>query len=322
MTANDGARILNKENKLTFSAGFVLHPDQFYSPSYRISPFRTEDIASNLRLPPSTASSIELDKRFRERNWCYTMSGKEGIALALAALNLKRSDCVTILTTSGNRYISGCVTREIEKFCGWSRNMEAHTKAIFVNHEFGYPHRQLVELTRFDLPIIEDACHSYLADTDKLDMGFVGDFVIFSLPKIYPIQFGGLLSYNPDFQIKGSIAQGSQSEAYISAVLSNDQNDLEQIKKLRLYNYHYLVERFSDLGCAPRFDLLKNDVPGVFLFSVPNGTELEDMKQYGWRHGIECSVFYGEEAFFIPLHQNLREEDLDYFYTVFSKFLS
>ena len=46
------------------------------------------------------------------------------------------------------------------------------------------------------------------------------------------------------------------------------------------------------------------------------------MKEHGWRHGIECSVFYGEEAFFIPVHQHLSEIDLDYFYAVFLDFFT
>jgi hypothetical protein len=45
------------------------------------------------------------------------------------------------------------------------------------------------------------------------------------------------------------------------------------------------------------------------------------MKEHGWRHGIECSVFYGEDAFFIPVHQRLEAADLDYFAAVFGEFL-
>ena len=299
-----------------------MNPDEYYSPSYRISPFRTSDIAKNLSLPHKVNAIKTLNNRFQSKEWCYTKSGKEGISLALEALGLNRDDCVTILTTSNNIYISGCVTREIEKVCQWSREIQPNTAALFVNHEFGYPFRKLRDLEKYNLPIIEDACHSYLANTDKSDMGLVGDFIIFSLPKIYPIQFGGLLYYRGNHSIKSSVEFGSDIESYLSSVVSFYQNELEAIKLTRLKNYYELVDRFARLDCLPRFKIMKHDVPGVFLFSVPQGLNLNQMREYGWKHGIECSVFYGENAFFIPVHQCLRELDLDYFYAVFLNFFN
>lgn len=305
---------------IEFRSGFVLYPDEFYSPSYRISPFRTEDVADNLRLPQSTAALEALDRRFAGRSWRYTESGKEGIALALESLALKPDDCVTILTTTSNLYISGCVTREIEKVCKWSRAMQDNTAALFVNHEFGYPYRGLAELRRHGLPIIEDACHSYLADTPAGDMGRVGDFIVFSLPKAFPLQMGGLLSYDSSYQVQSSVQHGGELEAYLTAVMSHHMPALDQAREQRRENHRRLVQHFAALGCHPRFELLANDVPGVFIFTVPEGIDLVAMKRHGLAHGIECSVFYGERAFFIPVHQRLREADLNYFHTIFSSF--
>lgn len=313
---------MKKIPELKFSSGFVLNPDEFYSPSHRISPFRTSDISKNLALPNNTNIIKTLNNRFEGRKWCYTKSGKEGIALALEALGLSSDDCVTIMTTSDNTYISRCVTNEIEKVCHWSREIQLKTAALFVNHEFGYPFRDLQNLKKYGLPIIEDACHSYLSNTEISDMGLVGDFIIFSLPKIYPIQFGGILSYNPKYNITHGIEFGTSIENYISSVVSFYQDELELTKLTRLQNYHGLVSRFAKLDCRPYFKLMKNDVPGVFLFSVPQGVDLERMKEHGWRHGIECSVFYGEKAFFIPVHQHLSDADLDYFYIVFLNFFT
>lgn len=312
---------MSKAPAIEFRNGFVLHPDPFYAPSYRISPFRTEDVARNLCLPPSTAAEQALDQRFAARRWCFTECGKEGIALALQALNLKPDDCVTILTTTGNLYISGCVTREIEKVCEWSRQMQPNTAALFVNHEFGFPYRDLADLRRHGLPIIEDACHSYLADTPGQDMGRVGDFIVFSLPKVYPLQMGGLLFYNPRYELRSRVPTGSELGSYLGAVMSQYLPQLEQAALDRRANHHALARRFSALGCEPRFELLEHDVPGVFIFNLPAGADPATMKRHGWAHGIECSVFYGENAFFIPVHQRLCEADLDYFYTVFSSFL-
>jgi hypothetical protein len=317
-----GAKTGSRADELAFVDGFVLGPDTYYSPSYRISPFCTADIADNLALAPASTAHADLDARFAGRNWCFTECGKEGIALALAALQLAPDDCVTIFTTSGNRYISGCVTREIEKVCKWSRKIEDSTAAIFVNHEFGFPYRDLAGLRRHGIPIIEDACHSYLANTPAGDMGQVGDFIVFSLPKVYPLQMGGLLSYSTRFEVTSRVQSGGPLERYLSTVVSHTHPRLDAIRDARRRRHDGLAARFARLGCKPRFERLDHDVPGAFLFSTPAGTDLAAMKEHGWRHGIECSVFYGEDAFFIPVHERLREADLDYFYTVFSRFLT
>jgi hypothetical protein len=49
--------------------------------------------------------------------------------------------------------------------------------------------------------------------------------------------------------------------------------------------------------------------------------DLNDLKKHFWAHGIQSSVFYGEEAFFIPVHQALTLYDLEYFYEVMKVFL-
>ena len=53
-------------------------------------------------------------------------------------------------------------------------------------------------------------------------------------------------------------------------------------------------------------------MPGVCLFSVPGKKDLIAMKDYLWARGIQCSVFYGEQAFFVPVHNFLEKEDLAY----------
>ena len=301
-----------------FENGFVLNPDKYYSPSYRISPFQTSDIARNLSLADDQSVLAKLNEHFDDRKWIFTTSGKSAIRMALEGIALGSDDCVTILTTSGNRYISGCVTREIEQFCRWSRNIESNTAAIFVNHEFGFPYRDLPSLKNYGVPIIEDACHSFLADTKERQMGKIGDFVIYSLPKVFPVQMGGILSFKRQYDIDGDVKLDGPLYRYLAKILSHYWPTLENTHTDRRKNHDRLLRRFSPLGCNGRFDVLDNDVPGVFLFRVPSHVDLDGMKQYGWKHGIECSVFYGEQAFFIPVHQRLTEPDFDYFFHVFS----
>jgi hypothetical protein len=132
---------------------------------------------------------------------------------------------------------------------------------------------------------------------------------------------GGVLSYDPRYEVRSRVPAGGELERYLGAVMSQHLPQLEQAALDRRANHHALAERFAALGCQPRFELLEHDVPGVFMFTLPAGADPAAMRQHGWAHGIECSVFFGEQAFFIPVHQRLCEADLDYFHTVFSSFL-
>jgi dTDP-4-amino-4,6-dideoxygalactose transaminase len=154
------------------------------------------DIALNNKLPENNEIDNYFKERFKNQNFTYTLTGRLAIQKSLQHYNLQPNDVVTILTTSNNFYISGCVTAEIEKFCKWNREISDKTKLIFVNHEFGVPYENLEELKKYKLPIIEDCAHSFFSEDDKSEIGKVGDFAIYSFPKIFPIQIGGLLVSN------------------------------------------------------------------------------------------------------------------------------
>jgi dTDP-4-amino-4,6-dideoxygalactose transaminase len=296
---------------------FVLSPDKSLLPAYRISPFQTADIARNRALPFSATIDEYFQQRFSGRHFIYCESGRYAIHLALATLKLGPQDVVTILTTTGNFYISGCVTREIEKFCRWSREIEPQTKALLVNHEFGFPYEELRALRRFNVPIIEDAAHAFASNNREQSAGQVGDFVVYSFPKFFPIQTGGLLVFNED-----SPAREVPGNQYVQKVLSAHIDNLSDAAKKRRENYHALTTRFQQLGCTPRFQLTENSVPGVFMFQTPAGVDLPALKTFVQEHGIESSVFYGEQAFFVPVHERLAPADLDYFAQVVSGFLT
>jgi hypothetical protein len=76
------------------------------------------------------------------------------------------------------------------------------------------------------------------------------------------------------------------------------------------------------LGLTPRFKEDSQVVPSALVLQN-NGVikDLNQLKSFLYDHGIQNSVFYGEDAFFIPVHQNLSREDLDYFYEVISFFI-
>ena len=301
---------------------FVINPDPYSLPSYRIGPFQTRDLSINHCLPDSNLIDDYLKKRFGSREFHYTENGRRAINIALSYFDLKRDDVVTILTSSGNFYISGCVTKEIEKFCKWSRELIPETKVVFVNHEFGYPYPELRKLKDLKLPIIEDCAGSFFSDDSFHDIGNIGDFVIYSFPKMFPLQVGGLLVSNLPGRLDLSYKISEGLLRHIKNVLSANINNEEAIINKRLSNYRFLKDQFEQMNADMRFELTRETVPGVFMFKTDKlKLDLPELKKYYYAHGVQCSVFYGEDAFFIPLHQSLTEQDLIYFVEVFKTFI-
>lgn len=299
---------------------FILNPDKYSLPTYRIGPFRTSDIGTNHLMPESNLIDAYLSNRFNGRKYEFTINGRSAIHTALKYYNLNSQDVVTVLTTTQNFYISSCVTNEIEKFCKWSRKIEDKTKVLFVNHEFGYPYKQLYDLKKYNLPIIEDCCTTFFSNDGYTPIGQVGDFVIFSFPKFFPIQIGGLILTNiENYKIKYTL--DPLVKQYIKNVVSYYLIDSNGLIQKRLEVYDKLKNAMKKLNLSERFPLEKGVLPSVFMFKNSNvEISLPALKEHLYAHGIQCSVFYGEDSFFIPAHQHLCESDLDYFIEVIKTF--
>lgn len=287
---------------------FIINPTLEVTPSIRISPFRNVhlQIKNSSEVMIKTTSDY-LSNRFS--NYRLVQKGRLAISIALSSFNLSKEDVVTILTTSGNFYISGCVTKEIEKHCRWSREFLPQTKVIFVNHEFGYPYPNTESLKKYGLPIIEDCAHAFFSDNGNI--GKVGDFKIYSLPKAFPMQLGGIL-VSSNVSLSPLCQESQELNTYILSHLFPCIDKINFIKKSRLSNYHYLTTRLSSIGIEPYFRLDKGVIPGVFLFRWLDNIDYSLLKVFMQSNGVESSVFYGENAFFVPCHDDLTEMEIDY----------
>lgn len=284
---------------------------------YNISPYDPDLTFQSL---PSDQNLFEdyLNRRFGR--WCYTSKAREAIKIALGYYNLAKDDVVTILTTSGNFYISSCVTNAIECVCRWSREILPETKVLFVNHEFGYPYKDMERLKGYGLPIIEDCAYAFFSESKEYAIGKIGDFAIYSLPKAFPVEWGGVLVYNnTNFDRSESFGQNEHPEWIRN--LSSAIEEVEMIKSRRLSNYQFLRDQLAPLGAEPFFELEDGVIPGVFLFKWLAEIDYADLKIYMQDNGVECSVFYGRNAFFIPMHHLLTEGDLLSFCRLLKKYI-
>lgn len=301
---------------------FVVNPNEFLLPAFGITPFKTEYVAFNHQLNKDLFSQDYFDERFGKDNWQYTFNGREAIKLALAKYQLDKNDLVTILTTSENFYISSCVTLEIDAVCRWNREILPETKIIFVNHEFGYPYLDMERLVQLGLPIIEDCCTTFFSQNEAGKVGKYSDYTVYSLPKFFPLQIGGILTTNKGNLFNKETILKPNEIQYIHNVMSYQLKKQVEIIQQRKTNFEYGLSLFSSIGFTERFS--KNDkiVPSTMLLNNHGIVkDLSALKLYLSKNGIQSSVFYGEDAFFIPNHQSLNSTEIDFLFEVFTFYL-
>jgi len=286
--------------------GFVLDPPKFLVPVINISPFKEADPCKNRfykNIEPAVLRYFRL--RFPNKEISLTQNGRSAIVSALTALQLSRNDEVAIFTTTQNHYVSSCVTGAIETFCGWGRAVNKKTKALLLIHEFGYPIEDIEKYLQFNLPIIEDCAHSFFSQNQLGSVGKYASYVIFSFPKIFPVQYGGALVSKEKTTAHGCKQIGEPELIYFRQEIDSDMLQRKRIALRRRANFNYLSHNLKNLSITPRFKLGPRTIPGAYVFTVPKTFDLDRMKQRFQANGIESSVFYGESAFFIPVHQNL-----------------
>jgi hypothetical protein len=124
-------------------------------------------------------------------------SGRSALDAVLRSLALRQDDEVLITNSSGQTYVSPCVTCTVFNHCQPSRVLTDRTRAIVAIHEYGYPHRDVRGLSATararTIPLIEDCAHSLDSSFEGAPLGSFGEFAIFSLSKVLPIQSGGIL---------------------------------------------------------------------------------------------------------------------------------
>lgn len=298
---------------------FIINPDKYLRPHFKISPFSNQEMFRFQEVENDTNSWDDYVSKRWGKDKCYlTSNGREALGIALELLNVNSDSLVTIVTTSGNKYVSGCVTSEIEKFCKWNREIGINTEIILVIHEFGKTYVNLDRLKLKGLPIIEDCAYAFLNNNN--DIGKIGDYCIYSLTKIFPLQIGGLITSAKEFCVSTSV--GPETAKYMITKLNKQVEAIEEITESRNLNYSYLKTKLEGLGLKSRFDFQEGEIPGVYMFVAPEDIDLLGLKSFMYANGIECTVFYGENAFIVPCHQNLTFHELDYFTTVISTYFN
>lgn len=255
-----------------------------------------------------------LTERFGERPYTLAPRGVYALHMALKHLGLQGEDEVWITSTTESPYVSSCVTSTIEANCCWSREKTAKTKAVLMIHEFGKLHPKRQELKessrREGMPLIEDCAYAWTGG----DAGTYGDFVVYSFPKFFPVQFGGLLvgAKFEDHEVWNKfqcLDVGKRN--LVLGDIGQDLSCVTDIADKRRQNHAYFTRLAEQEGMEAYFKFAEDEVPGTFLLKVADPEKIS-----GWleRFGVECGVYHGHPAVFLPVHQNLEKRHIDYIF--------
>ena len=224
-----------------------------------------------------------------------------GIYALLKQLNLQPEDEVLIIKTFYEPFISSCVTRMIEKVCKWSFIESTNTKAVLVIHEFGLPCLRAIPE---GYPVIEDCAW-------RVDSLGIGDYAVFSLQKLYNINFGAYIEgVELSDEYLWSIGCLDVFKREVAKDMVRDAG--EEVRKARWDQYHALVKADGMTPFMERGDWM----PTVYLQVVDSDEEAQAVVHRLIEFGVQAGVYWGKKCFYLPIHQNMSEKEVEYMFAV------
>ncbi len=192
-----------------------------------------------------------------------------------------------------------------------------------VIHEFGYPYKDLIKLKdecrQSKIPIIENCAWTYGTKIDdKHEVGTIGDFAIYSLPKILPLQYGGILKgisiSDKEIMEKYHVLDSPKNELIISQLVKY-MPKINYYNRKRRNNWFYLSKFFSKKGFETLGDLQEGVYPAAIIVKAKDYQKLYERYL---DFGVETARYYHEESIILPIHQNITKNQLDYLCAIFS----
>ncbi|NOI30712.1 hypothetical protein [Vibrio coralliilyticus] len=283
----------------------LLNPDPYLKPSVKMSPFNgsisSYQIGKDYLAKQSKLGNLLLN---RDGHFSFTKGGRQAIQLVLEKIVDKGDFLISIITPSGSTYVSGCVTNEISKVCQYEIGYSDDADAYFFIHEFGRCAEIPQKVLLSGKYIIEDCAYALVHPEYNAKYGKAGDFVIFSFPKAFNMQYGGALFSKYQFPCFG--------DEYIKNLFFEEFKDLYLKNKYRLENYRSLQREIKQAGLKEYLPATRYSVPHAIYVEIPPYADLETIKIHMNNVGVESSVFYGNPAYFLPCHHNLTKLDMKY----------
>lgn len=212
-----------------------------------------------------------------KRDYLFFYNAKAGIHHLIQQLGLQREDEVFISTTSDMNYVSTCVSATIFNYCKIARVLTDKTKLIYVIHEFGIPNMAIKSLVTIakqkKIPLLEDCAHGIDCYLDNIRIGTFGDYALYSLPKHFPMENGGVLV--------GEHLNVDKSDFYNDKVAMQIENKFQEflpylnsLSLKRKNNFKVIQENLQYLPVA--FEYSDTYTPYSIIFFTKKYQELYD----------------------------------------------
>lgn len=294
----------------------IMRPPELH-PTLMLTPFDTQSFGVEPLPDAENVSRAALDATFGGRPSTFLPRAMYAIHTIIRHLKnegkIADDGEVWISTTTESPYISSCVTSAIEQTCPWSRELSDKTAVIFAIHDFGFLHPRLKELRTIaderGIPFIEDCAYGWNTD----GAGQTGDYIIYSLTKEFPVQFGGFLvgknfTHQELWQNFGT--SDANKEAFTLKQLSPWIGSQEESRAKRQANYRWYTEVFGEDRTF--FPLTDGTDPGAFILKMSSEERMQEVSAFVRRFGIECGNYWKNSAIMLPVHQRLTPAHLEY----------
>lgn len=233
----------------------------------------------------------------------FAQSARFLLDRVLSSMRLRCDDQIAILTTSDEAYVSTCLSITAFNHASISRVITETTRVVIIVHEFGYLYPNIIKLCASlrarGIAIIEDCAHVLGAKISSgLSVGSIGDYSLFSLPKIFPLNKGGLLRVSPTAPTG---IQLSPEEARLSASIHQEFINViplwQDLNRLRLRRYEIF---FDQIGSKIVQEKESNDIPWM-TYVFDSGLSPQDLPN------VEFGATLRKNCLLIPTNPFVEE---------------
>lgn len=231
-----------------------------------------------------------------------TKSGRDAIDKTLSCVSkIVGINKVLVLSSSKTEYLSGCVSSVVSKYGVITWDINDTYDCVLVIHEFGQLNVNAIK-NKFDVPVIHDFAYGFY-NIQNIELSNV-DYIVLSYSKFFDISYGGMvIKINP----KGSINFTDNLEKKCDDIL----NRREKVKNL-------IEDSLSQI----KINLKSKNTLDVLLFEIDSIYTANILKQVLADFYIESSAQYYSNEYFIPCHQNIREQHVEQIVHAFDKAIS
>jgi hypothetical protein len=290
----------------------------FYVPVIRMSPFKGfRPLADKPKAPFDG----------RKEKTTFLPRGNYALYAALKHAGVGPSDKVCIIKTFDTPFVSGCVTSTIEKTgASWQlRSIDQglpgyrQTKAVVALHEFGVPifddgDFEMLGIAReMGLPIIEDCAWR---DDRVFDFS---DYAVYSMQKMLDLNYGGFLvgAHIDDDTLWSWGCLDTTKRERLSWERYRDVGVEQRVRNWKAYD---ILVRQDGMTPDNRIDwagaIVDSWIPTVYMQRFESDEVANAIVDRLEEFGIQAGRYWPEPVVYLPIHQNMTEEDVKYIFAV------